>query len=150
MTCERMQSNPVKDLKQKGLWDADQFPHKEWPSDSKQVVRAWDDMRKNFFKTKQEPQKVANFQLNMIDSLRPFVNKRGVRQNPFVGEEHEVKLVQVDFIPGDAKLVYRNHELQIGEMVPVKLTSKQTILEDASRVSKKLFKKSKKAIREVI
>ncbi len=139
--------NLVKEFKNKGLWDKDQFPYKEWGPDNEQAKRTWKAAQEYFQKTRPQTEEAFNFRLNLIDQLIPFVNKRGIRKRPFIGDEHEVRLTQVDIVPGDAKLIYRNQELQVGAMVPVYLKSQETIKKDIESVAKPLWKKAKKVIR---
>lgn len=125
-------------------FEADQFPYKHWDSDNNQAIKAWADFRERYITEKPSSEPAFNFRINLIDYLKPFVNKRGIRQSPFKGEEHEVKLVQLDTIPGNGKILYRNWKKEVGTMIPVYVSSKETLKKDLEKESKRLFKKAKK------
>lgn len=125
-------------------FEVDQFPYKNWNPDNIEAERAWSNVREDYLTKQSTPESAFNFRLNLIDNLKPFVNKRGIRQRPFIGEEHEVKLVQIDNIPGRGKLMYRDLDREVGTLVPVEITSREYIKKDLERVSKRLYKKAKK------
>lgn len=135
----------VKYMQKKNMYEVDQFPLKDWEAETRDVERQWKQYHDEVFGDKQA-EDAFSFRMNLIDYVKPFVNKRGVRDKNFQGNHHELKLAQVDKIPGYAKLVYMNHELNFGEMVPVYIRSKESIEVDVESVAKKLYKKSKKKL----
>ncbi len=139
--------NLAEQMQKRGLWDVDQFPLKDWGTDNRQAARGWSQFSQDFLDSRPQPEDSFNFRNNIIDRVVPFVNKRGVRKRPFKGEEHEVKLTQVDNIPGCARLVYRNHEERVGAFVECMLHSHETVQDDIQKVGKLLHKKAKKALR---
>lgn len=130
-------------MKKKGLWNADQFPLKDWEPDNKQALKSWNNFSQEINQNRPN-QKSFTYLSNVIDYIQPFVNKRGVRKDPFKGNQHEVKITQLDNIPGYAKLVYKDYDRQVGTLVKVYINSRQSVLEDIQSVSKKLYKKAKK------
>lgn len=124
--------------------EVDQFPEFEWEPDKKQDIQNWHKFHEDFMKNRTPTNTSFNPRPNLIDILEPFVNKRGVRRDPFKGDGHEVKLTQLDQLPGYAKLVYRNIDKRVGEIVDVYINSRETMKSDIEKVSKQLYKKSKK------
>ncbi len=152
---DNLPSNPkalLKYAEKKNAMEVDQFPFKEWVPETKQMQKEWKHYRDHVITTESEEQKaldqeaIVSINSNLIDYIKPFVNKRGVRDKYFTDKNNEVRLLQLDTLPGHAKLVFRNPELRIGAMVPVYIQSRETAKADIEQVSKKLYKKAKKII----
>ncbi len=136
-----------KHMEKKGAFEVDQFPFKDWIPETEQMKREWESYRKNVLEEQYEVVKGEQFldnRTNLIDHLKPFVNRKGVRDKRFLHRDNEVRLLQLETIPGSAKLVFRNSELCVGAMVPVYINSRETVYKDLEGASKQLYKKAKK------
>jgi hypothetical protein len=134
----------IKEMQAKNLYEVDQFAFRDWEPDNRQLQREW---KKVSDKIRQDAEPAFTIRQNLVDTLVPFVNKRGERNKYFQGEDHQVRLTQVDDLPCTAKLVYMNHDLETGTMVPVELRSRETFVKDLKKASKKLFKKAKPLVK---
>ncbi len=136
-----------KHMEKKGAFEIDQFPFKDWIPETEQMKREWESYKKNVIGDPDDcvlSGKFIDNRNNLIDHLKPFVNRRGARNKRFLHKDNEVRLLQLETIPGSAKLVFRNSELCVGTMVPVYINSRETVYKDIEGASKQLYKKAKK------
>lgn len=148
---DNLPSNPkalLKYAEKKNAMEVDQFPFKEWIPETRQMEKEWKHYRDHVITEPEttDQEAIVSINSNLIDYIKPFVNKRGVRDKYFTDQNNEVRLLQLDTFPGHAKLVFKNPELRIGAMVPVYIQSRETAKADIELVSKKLYKKAKKII----
>ena len=106
-----MSNNYEEDLKKYGS-----FKYEDWKADNEQYTKVFNDYKDGILKNRQAEESILNIRPNLVDSLQPFVNKRGIRSRLFKGDHHEVKVVQLDEIPGPAKLIYRDLDKCVGAM----------------------------------
>lgn len=132
------------DLFQKAVDKYGVFRQDDWDKDKREYQKEFEAFKKTVH-TAQETKPVFNFRTNMIDFLQPFVNKRGKRSRLFIGDEHEVKAVQIDTIPGSGKLIYRDIERHISVCEPIYVNSVDTVEKDIMKSAKRLYKKAKYA-----
>lgn len=120
------------------------FRPEDWEADKIEYLKGWEGYKEQILEDKPNSEPIFNIKPNLIDSLRPFINKRGVRNRLFKGNEHEVKVVQLEQIPGSARLIYRDLDRCVSVMEPVYISSIKNAKDDLTLASKKLFKKAKK------
>ncbi len=119
------------------------FRIEDWRKDHEEYQKVFQQYKETI-PTAEDPELSFNFRSNLINSLKPFVNKRGVRDRLFSGDEHEVKVVQIEQIPGSAKLIYRDLDRCVSACEPIYIRSVETAQQDIEPSAKKLYKKAKK------
>jgi hypothetical protein len=137
-------SNNTHDQYQRDLEYYGNFREEDWKADKQQFYKHFDQYKKNTELNTEHHEPIFNFRINLIDYLRPFVNKRGVRSKFFRGDQYEVKIVQLETIPGSAKLIYRDLDMYESAIEPIYINSVETAEKDMAKAAKKLYKKAKK------